>query len=100
MKRKRTLRDYERLGALYKALNDPLNRLYIETSRLVGKTAPETRMVKKAISLVGKVRSDLEDRLFRELPHQARIDIFYGPIDTELRTDLEKRDIEREEVIG
>lgn len=78
MKRKRTLADFEHVARYYKALNDPLNRLYVETSHLVGKTAPETRMVKKGLELISKARSDLEDRMFRELPEQARIDIFYG----------------------
>ena len=78
MKRKRSLGDFEHVARYYKALNDPLNRLYIETSRLVGKSANETRMVKKALELINKARSDLEDRLFRELPEQATVQVFYG----------------------
>lgn len=86
MRRKRTIEDFERVARYYKALHGPMTKLYIETSHLVGKTAPETRMVKKGLELISKARSDLEDRMFEELPHQARIDIFYGQRDKNVST--------------
>jgi len=37
--------------------------------------------VKKALELISKARSDLEDRMFRELPEQAEVTVFYGPVE-------------------
>lgn len=76
---KPTFEDYEKMGQKFKEVHDAIVELHMLVSKKIGKTKTDKlcdfwRFDKK----FQRLRSEVEEMMFRDYPDKARLDIFYG----------------------
>lgn len=77
---KPTLDDYVVMGRMFKDANRALSKLHIFVSQKIGKTKADRICDFWAFDKkFQRLRSELEEMMFRDYPELANTDVFYGP---------------------
>jgi len=78
MKRKRLdFARHKEIGLYLYRLNDEIGELLCEVSNAEGRNARITQNLEKIYQTIFKIRSQMENILFRDYPNQADIFIYY-----------------------
>lgn len=73
-----TLAEHKRIGAELREMKCNLQSRYVIVANTIGKTKRPCRDLDRALDLIDRARSDLDDVMFRDYPAEATADFYYG----------------------
>jgi len=73
-----TMDEYKEIGMDFKILNDFMTHLIVKVGT-DGKLKYGDKLSKE-LEKINKIRSDLEEKMFKEFPNDANTEVFYGEL--------------------
>lgn len=73
-----SLEEHRALGARLKRLNDEMQDVMMQLSRVYPVKSYEVPIL-KVMHYLGRLRARMEDKMYSEHPDGASLDIYYGP---------------------